>query len=81
MGTFSLTHLLVVLIIVVLLFGTKKLRSLGSDMGNAIKGFRDSMGENKDSHVEPAPDKHLANNEQRSAGNESVQTSDKRTNV
>ncbi|MBK9132398.1 MAG: Sec-independent protein translocase subunit TatA [Gammaproteobacteria bacterium] len=40
---FSLWHLLVVLLIVVLLFGTKKLASIGKDMGGAVKGFRDAM--------------------------------------
>lgn len=45
---FSLWHLLVVLVIVLLLFGTKRLRTIGSDLGGAIKGFRDSMGDGKD---------------------------------
>ncbi|MGE0371234.1 MAG: Sec-independent protein translocase subunit TatA [Gammaproteobacteria bacterium] len=40
---FSIWHLLVVLVIVVLLFGTKKLASIGKDMGGAVKGFRDAM--------------------------------------
>jgi sec-independent protein translocase protein TatA len=40
---FSVWHLLVVLLIVVLLFGTKKLASIGKDMGGAVKGFRDAM--------------------------------------
>ncbi|MCC6303077.1 MAG: Sec-independent protein translocase subunit TatA [Gammaproteobacteria bacterium] len=40
---FSIWHLLVVLLIVVLLFGTKKLASIGKDMGGAVKGFRDAM--------------------------------------
>ncbi len=44
----SLTQLLIVLAIVVLLFGTKRLRNIGGDMGSAIKGFRSAMkdGEN-----------------------------------
>lgn len=44
---FSLWHLLVVLLIVLLLFGTKRLRTIGSDLGGAVKGFRDSMGDGK----------------------------------
>ncbi len=40
---FSIWHLLVVLLIVVLLFGTKKLATIGKDMGGAVKGFRDAM--------------------------------------
>lgn len=43
MGTFSIWHWLVVLIIVVLVFGTKKLRNLGGDLGSAIKGFKEGM--------------------------------------
>ena len=43
MGTFSIWHWLVVLAIVVVIFGTKKLRNVGSDLGGAIKNFKDSM--------------------------------------
>jgi len=43
MGSFSIWHWLVVLAIVVLIFGTKKLRNLGSDLGGAVKGFKDGM--------------------------------------
>ena len=43
MGTFSIWHWLVVLAIVVLVFGTKKLRNLGGDLGNAVKGFKEGM--------------------------------------
>jgi sec-independent protein translocase protein TatA len=45
MGTFSIGHLLVVLLVVILVFGTKKLRNIGSDLGDAIKNFRHSMRE------------------------------------
>jgi len=41
----SIWQLLIVLVIVLLLFGTKRLRSIGSDLGGAVKGFRDSLGE------------------------------------
>jgi len=43
MGSFSIWHWLVVLVIVVLVFGTKKLRNLGSDIGGAVKGFKEGM--------------------------------------
>lgn len=43
MGGISIWQLLIVLAIVVLLFGTKKLKSLGSDLGGAVKGFRSAM--------------------------------------
>jgi len=43
MGSFSIWHWLVVLAIVVIIFGTKKLRNIGGDLGGAIKSFKDSM--------------------------------------
>ncbi|MDH5511672.1 MAG: Sec-independent protein translocase subunit TatA [Gammaproteobacteria bacterium] len=48
MGTFSIWHWLVVLVIVLLIFGTKKLRNLGSDLGGAIKSFKQSMKDGGD---------------------------------
>lgn len=45
MGSFSIWHWLVVLAVVLLVFGTKKLRNLGSDLGGAIKGFKQAMKE------------------------------------
>lgn len=45
---FSIGHLLVVLLIVLLLFGARKLRTIGSDLGGAVKGFRDSMNQGKE---------------------------------
>lgn len=47
MGTFSIWHWIIVLIIVVLVFGTKKLRNLGSDLGGALKGFKEGMKESE----------------------------------
>jgi sec-independent protein translocase protein TatA len=43
MGSFSIWHWLIVLVIVMLIFGTKKLRNIGSDLGGAVKGFKDGM--------------------------------------
>ena len=43
MGSFSIWHWLIVLIIVMLVFGTKKLGSIGEDLGKAVKGFKDGM--------------------------------------
>ncbi|KAF1045715.1 Sec-independent protein translocase subunit TatA [Xylophilus sp.] len=43
MGSFSIWHWLIVLAIVVLIFGTKKLKNIGSDLGGAVKGFKDGM--------------------------------------
>ena len=43
MGTFSIWHWLIVLLIVVMVFGTKKLKNMGSDLGGAVKGLKDGM--------------------------------------
>lgn len=45
MGSFSIWHWLIVLVIVMLVFGTKKLRNIGQDLGGAVKGFKDGMKE------------------------------------
>mgnify|MGYP003406633845 CR=1 FL=1 len=59
MGSFSIWHWLIVLVIVLLVFGTKKLKNMGSDLGGAVKGFKEGMkgaseGEN-DAASAPAP--------------------------
>ncbi len=51
-GGISIWQLLIVLVIVLLLFGTKKLRNMGGDLGGAIKGFRSSMKQVKDADSE-----------------------------
>ena len=43
MGSISIWHWLIVLLVVVLIFGTKKLRNIGTDLGGAVKGFKDGM--------------------------------------
>ncbi|MEZ5501770.1 MAG: twin-arginine translocase TatA/TatE family subunit [Halioglobus sp.] len=45
MGGISIWQLLIILVIIIMLFGTKRLRTLGSDLGSAVKGFRKSMSE------------------------------------
>ena len=45
MGSFSIWHWLIVLLIVVMVFGTKKLKNIGTDLGGAVKGFKDGMRE------------------------------------
>ena len=54
MGLFSIWHWLAVLLIVVLVFGTKKLRNIGADLGGAVRGFKDGM-KSGDSDETPAP--------------------------
>ena len=56
MGSFSIWHWLVVLLIVVLVFGTKKLKNMGSDLGGAVKGFKDGMRDGSNTNAEtPVP--------------------------
>ena len=45
---FSTTHLIIFLVIIVVIFGTKKLRNMGSDLGGAVKGFKDGMKDGSD---------------------------------
>ncbi len=54
MGSFSIWHWLIVLAIIVLIFGTKKLRNLGGDLGGAVKGFKDGMKSEGDKATEAA---------------------------
>jgi sec-independent protein translocase protein TatA len=48
LGGISIWQLLIILVIVIMLFGTKRLRTLGSDLGSAVKGFRKSMSDDGD---------------------------------
>lgn len=45
---FSTTHLIIFLVIIIVIFGTKKLRNMGSDLGGAVKGFKDGMKDGSD---------------------------------
>ncbi len=64
MGSFSIWHWLIVLLVVVLIFGTKKLRNIGADLGGAVKGFKDGM--------KPEDGKPLANAEISSAAGQTI---------
>lgn len=56
MGGFSLWHWLIVLLVVVLVFGTKKLRNVGEDLGSAVRGFKEGMkGEEEEKQNEGKP--------------------------
>ena len=59
MGSFSIWHWLIVLLVVVLIFGTKKLKNIGSDLGGAVKGFKDGVKGSQEAAPEagsaPAP--------------------------
>ena len=56
MGGISIWQLLIILVIVLLLFGTKRLKSIGSDLGNAVKGFRSAMSESEKEQKEQEED-------------------------
>jgi sec-independent protein translocase protein TatA len=57
MGSFSIWHWLIVLVVVVLIFGTKKLRNLGTDLGGAVRGFKEGMKTEEDKAQPPAAGK------------------------
>ena len=54
MGSFSIWHWLIVLVIILLVFGTKKLRNIGSDLGGAVKGFKEGMKSAEEKAAEAA---------------------------
>ncbi|MGH8806244.1 MAG: Sec-independent protein translocase subunit TatA [Noviherbaspirillum sp.] len=54
MGSFSIWHWLIVLVIVMLVFGTKKLGNMGGDLGKAVKGFKDGVKGASDEEDKPA---------------------------
>ncbi len=60
MGAFSLWHWLIVLLIVVLVFGTKKLKNMGGDVGGAVKEFKKAMNDER-------KDEQVSNNEETGA--------------
>ncbi len=56
MGSWSIWHWMVVLLIVLLVFGTKKLRNIGADLGGAVRGFKEGMRDSGDKPADqPAP--------------------------
>ena len=64
MGSFSIWHWLIVLLVVVLIFGTKKLKNVGSDLGSAVKGFKDGVKDgtgSADAAASPPPQQVGAN--------------------
>lgn len=51
----STTHLIIFLVIIVLIFGTKKLKNIGTDLGSAVKGFKDGMKDGEQAAAQAAP--------------------------
>ena len=62
LGGISIWQLLIVLLIVVMVFGTKKLKNIGSDLGSAVKGFKDGMKDGQASSDSAAPAGQVAHN-------------------
>jgi sec-independent protein translocase protein TatA len=54
MGGLSIWHWLIVLLVVLLIFGTKKLRNIGQDLGGAVRGFKEGMKEGDEAAAKPA---------------------------
>tara|TARA_B110000014_G_scaffold263915_1_gene262386 strand:- start:1781 stop:2020 length:240 start_codon:yes stop_codon:yes gene_type:complete len=65
MGGFGITELLIIAVIIVLLFGTKKLRNMGGDLGSAVKGFKSAMSDDnaKENTAEKASETLADNSE------------------
>ena len=63
MGSFSIWHWLIVLVIVMLVFGTKKLRNIGQDLGGAVKGFKDGMKSAEEPKADQIPSQSTSSSE------------------
>ncbi len=79
LGGLHIWHLLIILVIVMLLFGTKRLKGLGSDLGGAIKGFKESMGHGQDDDKPSKPE--LAGDEQTLAAGSDARPEVEKDNV
>ncbi|AVV34464.1 Sec-independent protein translocase subunit TatA [Cobetia sp. cqz5-12] len=83
LGGISIWQLLIVLGIIILIFGTKKLRNVGSDLGGAVKGFKGAMKEEEKKSDEPTAQQKVAHEEKRGdtidVEAESRDTADKRS--
>ncbi len=78
MGSFSVWHWLIVLLIVVLIFGTKKLKNMGTDLGGAVKGFKDGVRDGTVSPADPnAPTQQVGSNRVVDAGTVDVEAKTK----
>ena len=73
MGSMSIWHWLIVLVIIMLVFGTKKLRNIGTDLGGAVKGFKEGVKEG----TAAASDKSVADSAQQASKTIDVQAKEK----
>ncbi len=69
MGSFSIWHWLIVLLVIVLVFGTKKLRGVGTDLGEAVKGFKKGVREGDGADVAAPAQRTLEGESRRTDGN------------
>jgi len=76
-GGLSIGHLLVVLVIVLLVFGTKRLKTIGSDLGNAVKGFRSAMAAGEKDDEDGAEPKRIESEPAKSAAAGDVRSQSK----
>lgn len=60
MGSFSIWHWLIVLVIILLVFGTKKLRNIGEDLGGAVKGFKEGVKSAEEKKEETTPPQQVS---------------------
>ncbi|MBU2869561.1 twin-arginine translocase TatA/TatE family subunit [Colwellia sp. E2M01] len=67
MGGIGIWQLVIIAVIIVLLFGTKKLRNLGGDLGSAVKGFKSAIGEDKKQSDDEKPADTIADTSTKSA--------------
>jgi sec-independent protein translocase protein TatA len=77
MGSFSIWHWLIVLAIVVMVFGTKKLKNVGTDLGAAVKGFKDGMKDGTTSADPAAPPQQVTNTARTDANTVDVEAKSK----
>jgi sec-independent protein translocase protein TatA len=72
MGSFSIWHWLIVLLIIVLVFGTKKLKNMGSDLGGAVKGFKEGMKDGSSPEAATPPAGQVTNAPVNEAGKTTI---------
>ena len=77
MGSFSIWHWLIVLLVVVLIFGTKKLKNVGSDLGAAVKGFKDGVKGGAESGEPLPPSQQVTSNKANDANTVDVEAKNK----
>lgn len=81
MGGLSIWHLIILLVVVLLVFGSKRLRNLGPDLGHALKGFRSAMKDGEREEEDPDKDSsvvdHVEYSEQTKTGSSSGSGSEK----